>query len=146
MFNVLKKSVHLKKLLLTIKNTYLAIAYICLDVSPPIFLLEKNTSKAFTRGLRCQNLTMHFATKTDVHGAPMSIVPRSPLRLLTFVCKHIVPRGRGHSKTHLLVGPTTYRPTSRLSSSFIVGFSGCHLSQQNWSLNNICICWQWQVN
>ena len=77
--NVLTKSVHLQKLLLTIKNTYIAIAYTCLDVSPPIFLLEKNSSKAFSRGLRCQNWTMHFATKTDVHGAPMSIVPLSPL-------------------------------------------------------------------
>ena len=77
--NVLTKSVHLKKILLTNKHTYFAIAYTWLDVSPPIFLLEKkNSSKAFSRGLRCQNWTMHFATKTDVQGTPMPIVPRSP--------------------------------------------------------------------
>ena len=35
---------------------------------------------------------MHFATKTDVHGAPMSIVPWSPLlivmknRVMAYLC------------------------------------------------------------
>ena len=78
-FNVLTKSVYHKNLLLTVKNTYFAIAYTCRDVSPPIFPLKKNSSKEFPRGLRCQNWTVHFAKKTDVHGAPMSMVPRSPL-------------------------------------------------------------------
>ena len=43
-----------------------------------IFLLKKNSSKAFP----CQIWTIYFAKKTDVHSAPMSMVPRSPLNVL----------------------------------------------------------------
>ena len=53
------------------------------------------------------------------------------VRILSFVCKHIVPHGRGHSETvtqAYWLGPNTYKPTSRLSSSFIVAFPGCYLS------------------
>ena len=73
--------------------------------------------------------------QNHINSATYTEVQRSiHVRMFSFVCKNIVPRGRGHSKTGTQaywLGPTTYRLTSRLSSSFIVGFPGCHLSQQN---------------
>ena len=52
----------------------------------------------------------------------------SPLFVNTFP---IPPRGRGD--------PTTYRPTNSLSSSFIVGFPGCHLSTELKFEQHICM-------
>ena len=53
-----------QKFLLTTKNTYFAIAYTCLDVSPPIFLLKVN---AKNENVRCA-LRKFWKTSLETFG------------------------------------------------------------------------------
>ena len=59
-------------LLSTIKNTYFAIAYTCLGVSPPFFLLKNDSSKVFPKwdNILCQK--DRCSRCPDCHGAPVS--------------------------------------------------------------------------